>query len=118
MVLITVNGTPLPNPSEYFVSLQDIDSANSERTSTGRLQRDRVRAGVYKIELSWRAITRDQLKLIINAVAPAEVEVEFFDPTRVTMTTATMYAGDRRGGLVHYTEDGGYWSLAFNLIEY
>ena len=44
MALITIGSTDMPAPTKYSVTLQDIDSANTARTETGELVRDRVRA--------------------------------------------------------------------------
>jgi hypothetical protein len=117
MALITVGSTPLPDPYEYSVSLQDIDSENTRRTESGILTRDRVRAGVYKIQATWK-VTKAQLKTITDAIAPASFSVTFFDPTTTTSPTKTMYCGDREGKLVYKDLVGDLWELSTSLIEY
>lgn len=123
MALIKIGGTALPAPSSYAVSRADLDGPNTKRTEDGKLQRDRVRAGVYKIELSWDLLTPAQLQTITNAIAPVKLTVVFFDPTTFnTAKTASMYAGDRSSELVrNLNEDRAsesYWSLSFNLTEF
>ncbi|MPW25943.1 hypothetical protein GC105_09085 [Alkalibaculum sp. M08DMB] len=120
MAMITIGGTALPNPSEYSVVLQDIDSENTKRSETARLSRERLRAGVYKIEIGWIGLTRAQLKLITDALKPAKVSVQFFDPTSASNPTAQMYAGDRTGKLNTYLQEGAqsYWDINFSLTEY
>jgi len=118
--MIQINGVVLPAPVEYSVSLQDIDSENTRRTETGMLQRDRVRAGVYKIQIKWR-VTKTQLKTITDALKPAKFSVTFFDPTTSTTPTRYMYCGDRDADLVHYkatVPDDSLWELSTSLIEY
>src|SRR5690554_58142 len=99
MALITIGSTELPAPVEYSVSLQDIDSENTRRTEAGILTLDRVRAGVYKIQVAWK-VTKTQLKTITDAISPAKFSVTFFDPTTSTSPTKSMYCGDRDANLV------------------
>ena len=119
MALIQINGVNLPPPVEYSVELYDIDSENTKRTETGVLQRDRVRAGVYKIQVKWK-VTKAQLKTITDALKPAKFSVTFFDPTTSTNPTRFMYCGDRNADLVLNKEnpDKSLWELSTSLIEY
>lgn len=119
MALLTINGVVLPEPVEYKVTLQDLDSENTTRSETGKLHRDRIRAGIYKIEASW-VVTKNELKKITDVVASARFSVNFFDPTKSSHTTAQMYAGDRSGGLKANAKDGNksLWTLSCSLIEY
>ncbi len=118
--MIQINGVNLPAPVEYSVSLQDIDSENTRRTETGMLQRDRVRQGVYKIQVKWR-VKKSQLKTITDALKPAKFRVTFFDPTTSTSPTRYMYCGDRNADLIHYKEgspNDSWWEISTSLIEY
>ena len=119
MALITIGTTPLPDPAEYSVTLQDIDSENTRRTETGVLTRDRVRAGVYKIQVKWK-VSKAQLKTITDALTPAKFSVTFFDPTTSTNPTRSMYCGDRDANLVLNKVSPGdsRWELSTSLIEY
>lgn len=119
MALIRIGTTDLPGPSEYSVTLQDIDSENTRRTEAGVLTRDRVRAGVYKIQAKWK-VSKAQLKIITDALAPAKFNVTFFDPTTSTNPTRSMYCGDRDANLVlnKASPDDSRWELSVSLIEY
>lgn len=119
MAMINIDGVDLPAPVEYSVSLQDIDSENTKRTETGVLQRDRVRAGVYKLQVTWR-ITKPQLKIITDALSSAKFSVSFFDPATNTNPTKDMYSGDRAGKLLYNPDnpDESLWELSTSLIEY
>jgi len=119
MALIQINGVNLPPPVEYSVELYDIDSENTKRTETGVLQRDRVRAGVYKIQVKWK-VTKAQLKTITDALKPAKFSVMFFDPTTSTNPTKYMYCGDRSANLIlnKNNPDDSLWELSTSLIEY
>ena len=117
MALITIGTTPLPDPAEYSVTLQDIDSENTRRTEAGVLTRDRVRAGVYKIQATWK-VNKTDLKKITDAVSPAKFSVTFFDPTTSTNPTRDMYVGDRTARLLHLESGQSLWELTLSLIEY
>jgi hypothetical protein len=117
MALITIGTTPLPDPAEYSVTLQDIDSENTRRTEAGVLTRDRVRAGVYKIQATWK-VNKTDLKKITDAVSPAKFSVTFFDPTTSSNPTKDMYVGDRTANLIHLESGQSLWELTLSLIEY
>lgn len=122
MALITVDGVALSNPTSYKVTWSDLDSDNTKRTETGVLRRSRVRANVYKIDISWTAITKAQLKIITDALSPEKFSVMFFDPTQSITTTTDMYASDRTGALSRNMDesrpDQSYWDLTVSLIEF
>ena len=119
--IITIGSTELPAPVEYTVTLQDIDSENTRRTESGILTRDRVRAGVYKIQATWK-VNKTDLKIITDAISPAKFSVTFFDPTTSTSPTKSMYCGDRAGKLVLLKDPNNpgesLWELSTSLIEY
>jgi hypothetical protein len=117
MALIKIGTTPLPDPAEYSVTLQDIDSENTRRTEAGILTRDRVRAGVYKIQATWK-VNKSELIIITDAVKPAQFAVTFFDPTTSTNPTRPMYVGDRMARLIHLESGQSLWELSLSLIEY
>jgi len=115
--IITIGSTELPAPVEYTVTLQDIDSENTRRTEAGILTRDRVRAGVYKIQATWK-VNKTDLKKITDAVSPAKFSVTFFDPTTSSNPTKDMYVGDRTARLIHLESGQSLWELSLSLIEY
>src|SRR5690606_39132621 len=110
----------MPAPSKYSVALQDIDSANTARTETGELVRDRVRAGVYKIGVTW-LVVHSQIKTITDAITADKFQVTFFDPTTNSYKTCNIYCGDRAGEQNLYkatAESMSLWELTTSLIEY
>lgn len=120
MALIQINGVDMPPPVEYSVEMYDIDSENTKRTETGILQRDRVRAGVYKIQAKWR-VNQLQLKIITDAIKPAKFKVTFFDPTTSEKITRDMYCGDRKAELIKYhrnSPNNSWWEFSTSFIEY
>lgn len=119
MALLSVDSTPIKTPSAYRVRLQDLDTANSVRNESGVLTRERVRAGVYKLECEWQGIYQSELDDVIAAIAPVSFSVTFFDATTGSTHTATMYSGDRDAELLKYDESGdSLWRFKVNLIEY
>ena len=68
MAMLKIGDTDMPEPAKYNVTLQDIDSENTRRTESGVLTRDRVRGGVYKIQVTWNVNDSD-LKKITSAIA-------------------------------------------------
>lgn len=118
--MITINGVLLPSPSAYKVKRSDLDSEATTRNSEGQLIRDRVRSGVYRIDVTWSALRRADYITVVNALSPAKFTVEFFDPNSATNATAQMYASDRDGELILNTGAAAksVWSLSCSLIEY
>lgn len=119
MALITIGSTALTNPFDYQVTLRDMDSDKSVRDELGILHRERVRAGVYEIKASFK-VTKAQLKVITDAIAPASFSCTFFDPTTSSSPTATMYAGDRSAKLADLRDEssGSDWEITVSLIQY
>lgn len=120
MALLKIDSVTLPAPSTYKVKRSDLDSEATTRNSEGILLRDRVREGVYRIDVSWAGLEHSDYITVANALSPAKLTVEFFDPNSATTKTAEMYAGDRDAELVKYVKDGlkSRWSLSCALIEY
>lgn len=103
------------SPSEYGVELFDLDGENSGRSETGYANRDRVRAGIFKIKLGWTNLTSQDLEMLLRAVEPDVVAVTFFFGR---MISTDMYAGNRTISLKSQNEDGNtYWDVSFNMTE-
>lgn len=119
MNIIRINGVSLPPPSSLKVSMQDLDSEGTTRNERGVLQRDRIREGVYKIELTFNAKKGSEIQIIESAIKPAKLSVTF--PSTTGMITKQMYVGDRTKEVVLYNGgdfDNIRWTLSFNLVEY
>lgn len=115
MAMITIGGVGLADPSELKVLQSDIDSQDSSRNEIGVLQRDRVRQGVYKLEVSWALLVGAAVETIKTAIAPSSFSVVF--PTSAGNVTKTMYASDRSIEMVT-TQTGTRWNVSFSLIEF
>lgn len=117
--LLYISDELMPALRSYKVDLQDIDSADSGRSETGVMFRNRVRAGVYRIQATWR-VRREQLNRIISAISPAAVEVRFFDPNTDSVQVRTMFAGDRSSAMLLNSEVAGetWWDFSVEFVEY
>lgn len=117
--IITINGVDLPHPSSLSVGMQDLDSPDTTRNEQGVLQRDRIRQGVYKVELVFNAKKGHEIALIEQAITGANLSVTF--PDSAGRVTREMYVGDRTKDIVLY-KNGDFnemrWNLSFNLVEY
>lgn len=117
MSLFSIDGVSLPTPTDYSISLQDLDSEETGRNEKGILLRTRLRQGVYKIELKWSAINSSKVQTLMSATSNASVNVTF--PTYRGKVTRRMYVGDRVVDSVLYRNGNNpMWEVSFNLIEY
>lgn len=117
MAMITIDGVDLPAPTIFKPSNSDMDSQDTGRNELGVMQRDRIRQGIYKLELTWEKISSSQLHLIKMAIQPASIKVTF--ASEKGPITKAMYAGDRNINMVAYNEDYNkiLWDISFNLTE-
>ena len=118
MALINIDGVDLPAPSSFKIPNMDLDSPDSARNELGVVQRDRIRQGVFKVELEYKGITSSQLALIKSAIEPAQFNAKIM--TEIGVVTKIMYAGDRSIELVKNNDDYNKirWDISFNLVEY
>lgn len=119
MDIIKIGGVTIPHPSTISIGMQDLDSPDSTRNELGFLQRDRIRAGVYKVSLGFITKTGPEIATIESMISPASIEVTF--PDSSGMITKTMYVGDRTKNIVLYKEgdfEEMVWDLSFDLVEY
>lgn len=107
---------PGVNPTEYSVTLQDIDSSDTGRGETGVMSRERVRAGIYKVTVTFKNISSDEVLNIKQAISPASVSVTLFDGDYVE---ADMFAGDRTLTLNSIDDNANcLWDMSFSMTEF
>jgi hypothetical protein len=118
MALLNIDGADLPAPSKFKIPNFDLDSGDTGRNELGILQRDRVRQGIFKAEVEWKAITSSQLATIKAATLPASFQATIL--TETGYVAKTMYAGDRNIEVVKYDPDYNKirWDVSCNLTEY
>lgn len=112
-----INNIAVATPVDCHVTLSDIDN-NSSNNAKGVMQRNRVRAGKRKVQLSWKNLNATEAKTILDAVKGVFVDFYYFDPLEADWITKTFYAGDKEADMKYNGKNGFMWaSLSFNLIE-
>jgi len=92
---IKINGVAIVTPSEFQVTILDIDNGEStSRAADGTLNRDRI-VVKRQIEMSWNLLKPAEISLILRQMADVFFEVEYPDPQEGTYITKTFYVGNR-----------------------
>ncbi len=113
--MLKVNGVAIAAPSNYEVTIQDLDG-ESNRNASGNMIRDRI-AVKRKINLEWPPLSQVEISTLLNAVSSVFFTVTFPDPQQ-GMITKTMYVGDRTAPAYQYKNGEVKWSnLKMNFIE-
>lgn len=118
----------IPNPSSYSVTESDID-LNSKRSTSGYLNRNRVRKDVYSVECVWDKLSRNQVNLLRYASSPKDYRFKFRwdllnENTGAVIDKYTtcehMYTDANRTFEQTSTESDGvdYWTATLTFIEY
>ena len=92
---VRVSGTWLPAPSTYKVISSTV--VNSARNAQAVVKGSVVRAGIRKIEMTWKFLTQAQFSLIAQLFEGTTFakEVYYYDTITASYKTKQMYAGDR-----------------------
>lgn len=109
-----VNWTDMPSPSSFKYTPNDLDNDTYRSVVTGVLIRNRVRAAVGKWELSFNAITENDLGTILNATSNAAFYVQIRTGGNLS-STRKVYAGTPSIEAIEGTQR---WNLSFSLIQY
>lgn len=111
-----VNGVAMPTPKSFTVNISDLDG-ESNRNANGDLIRDRI-ATKRKLEIEYPPLDPSDISLILKAISPVFISVEYPDPQEGRFITKTMYAGDKSSPMYSIINGQPKWSgLKFNLIE-
>ena len=117
---IKVNGTAIPDPSEWNYQVGDLDTSGS-RDATGLLHRAYV-ATKINYEFSWNALEWEMLDKILDAVQNEAFTLVAPDPRSFKKTyTGTYYVGDRTGKGWYYLpqkNEKATFTLKLKFIEY
>lgn len=116
--------TPLGSfdPSSLTWGLQDISSADTGRTQTGRMQINRV-AQKVKLAVAFNGVTLAQASTILTAFNPANdsnpyLRVKYPDPKSGSIVGKVFYMGDRSAPVYMYTTNKKIMqNISFELIE-
>lgn len=118
----TLEAMPDPKLQGLIVRLQDLDGANSSRTASGMMVRDRIAGGATakrKLEIQWPPMYTPEVSKVLKAISEPFFLVRYPDPYEGGWRIGAFYAGDRSvpayGG---QTPEGMLWEgLEVNLIE-
>ena len=92
---IKINGVDIATPSEFTVTILDIDNGEStSRSADGTLNRDRI-AVKRQIEMSWNLLRPEEISPILKLMSDVFFEVEYPDPQEGKYITKTFYVGNR-----------------------
>jgi len=106
-------------PSEFSVSIMDLDNAETTtRTADGMLTRDRI-AVKRQIDMSWPALKWSSLSSILQAMADESFTFTYPDSMTGTEQTKTFYVGNRVSPIAITKNGVTWWSgLQVTLTEY
>ena len=111
-----VNGVAMPTPKSFTVNISDLDG-ETNRNANGDLIRDRI-ATKRKIEIEYQPLDSEEVSLILKAISPVFINVEYPDPQEGKVISKVMYAGDKTIPMYCIISGQPKWNgLKFNLIE-
>lgn len=118
--LLVIDGWHAPAPSTFNITFNDLDSEDTTRTMNGGFHRDVIGFNFRTIEVSWKHMSREDLKKFLEAVAHAELTVKFYDPLADKIVSIKMYVGNRKVDMYNYVIDGGlpFWKdISVSFIQ-
>ncbi len=114
---LNFNGTDLPLPDFYDISLSDVEADSSGETEAGTTQRDVVRTGVVKISVSF-SVSPSWLKQLTAFSKLSKLTVRYFDTQELGKKETEMYISSYKASLEKDTSYKGLWKVSFTLNEY
>lgn len=121
--LITVAGTPLPEPSKFSgITATIVDSG---RNANGYMIGAVIRNDVGKISCSWNYLKAQDWANILSLFSPARGgsfsnQVTFYCQDTNSWITREMYVSDRKADIFKRNPDGsinGFIDVSLSLIE-
>ena len=118
--MIKIDTVAFITPSTFRVELIDGDKAGgSYRTASYRLVRERKRARMRKLYLTYRIVSESDLSTALQQIAGESFTVEYPDPYDGALRSGTFYVGNRNIGVSTYISGTPiYKDVTFNFIEY
>ena len=111
------DGTALPLPDSYEVSLEAVEAGSSGETEAGTIQRNVVRQGVVTISVSF-SVTAKWLKVLTAYSKEDKLAVEYFDTEAAELKSTEMYVEGFQAKLKKDTSYRGLWTVSFILKEF
>lgn len=96
----------------------DVDSTKTTRALDGTLERVRV-AVKRRLDIDCRPLTSAEAKIVLDAIMPVWVTVEYYDPQNGAVVTRTMYSNNNPATYAMKRPNGTEWwdGISFPLIE-
>jgi len=117
LLTIKINNVDLPTPSEYNITISDLDAEGQRAITTGVLHRKRIRSGILKIELTYLLKDMPNISSILNMIQPETLTVSLYDPVGGQIASKTMYAGDKKFGYKRVSSGIKGEAFSFSLVE-
>ena len=114
---LRIDGTEMPLPTSYDLSLSDVEADSSGETEAGTTQRDIVRSGVAEISVAFQ-VSPAWLKTLSAMRSLPRLSVDFFNTETMVRATREMYMDGFKVSLAHDTSKKGLWKVSFTLKEY
>lgn len=119
-MVLRINGVNiLPYVAHQGIKWQrnDLDAPDSGRTLDGVMQRARVSSKI-RLDITCRPLKSDEARIVLNAIYPEYVSVEYTDPMQ-GLVTKQMYSNNNPASHMLLQPDGTEWwnDITFPLIE-
>lgn len=117
-MLLKINGNEIAAyPSEYTVTILDLDDADTTgRTADGMLHRDRV-AVKRQVEMTFAALPQSQISALLQSMSATFFDFTFLDPMDGEKTI-TVYVGNRPAPMAIEKNGVTWWAgLKLTLTE-
>lgn len=120
-MVLQVNGTDMtPYIAYNGVKWQrsDVDSSKAGRDLRALMHRYRVSTKI-RLDVTCRPLTDSEAQIVLTAIMPEYVTVQYTDPQKGAVVTKTMYSNNNPASyLLHRKGDEDLWSgITFPLIE-
>ena len=96
----------------------DIDGPDAGRNMAGTMLRQRVTTKI-RLDVTCRPLTSAESHIVLSAIKPEYVTVQYTDPEAGTTVTKTMYANNNPASFLIRKKNGEeYWNgITFPLVE-
>lgn len=118
--LLTVNGKRVPGIQKYNISMEDIDTEETQRDENGTMHRKVLRKKVKKLTVTC-AHDDPEILEVATLVQDDTFEAEVFCPGDPKATdyyiTTTFYVSKIVVDLIRFKDGKGTWSVSFSAVE-
>lgn len=114
--MIKIAGVEVARPAE--VRFGRFDLSKAERAASGRMVMDIVRAGIRRVDVTWRYLPDPELQKILNLIAANKPFMQIEYPDAGGQQTMSAYTGDITYSTWHTRNGVRYWDeITIPFIE-